>query len=85
MFLLLRFRLFFYILGKENLYKVIKDILADRKKNPPAEGEEAVIDMIMKYASSEEEAKADVLSYVIAGFHTSGLCKLLTCLMLIYC
>ena len=75
MSLLSRFRLLFYILGKENLYKMIKNILADRKKNPPAEGEEVVIDMIMKNASSEEEAEADVLTFIIGGFHTSGLCK----------
>ena len=52
----------------------MKKVLEDRRNNPPREEEERLfIDAVIDLDVSEEVRLADMVSTLIAGFHTTGL------------
>ena len=56
------------------MYSLIHQAMDLRKKNPPHAGEYLLIDALLESDFSTEVQLADALLYLVAGFHTTGLC-----------
>ena len=63
------------ILGLNVIHSQIKEVLKIRRNNPPPEDEKLLVDVALDSDLSEEEITADIVTYIVGGFHTSGLCE----------
>ncbi|XP_071812069.1 cytochrome P450 20A1-like [Apostichopus japonicus] len=57
-----------------NMRAMVKEIVQERKENPPKPHERAFIDLLMENEDIYDESKllAEATTYMVAGFHTSG-------------
>ena len=60
---------------KAVFYGIVKKIIASRKEISETSEELPFIDALLSAQFPESVAKADVVSYLIGGVHTSGYCE----------
>ncbi len=53
----------------------MKEAVNERRKNPAKGGEYLLIDALLESDLSEQVIIADAVSFLIGGFHTTGLSK----------
>lgn len=56
--------------GQKDLIELIKTMIRDRKANPPKQGEETLLDMIINYSNYEDLQHADALQFTTGGQYT---------------
>ncbi len=57
------------------MYSIMKKVADHRLENPPQPGDELVVDAILSLDLPEESKMSDMVSVMVAGFHTTGLCE----------
>ena len=57
------------------MYAVMREAIEKRRKNPPKDGEYLLIDALLESGLSNKVIEADALTFLIGGFHTTGLSK----------
>lgn len=65
-------RLKMFIEERQRLTVIAKHLLKIRKENPPRHGEELFIDLVLDFTDDEELQCDDIITYVVASYHTSG-------------
>ena len=56
------------------MQSIIKQALSHRRENPPSAGEHLVIDAVLEVNDDDPGIEvADMVTILIAGFHTTGL------------
>ncbi|XP_792896.3 cytochrome P450 20A1 [Strongylocentrotus purpuratus] len=58
--------------ARERMYATIQAVIKFRRSNPPSQDKEVFIDVLLKADYPPGRLQADLLTYVIGGFHTSG-------------
>ena len=64
-------------IGQKDLIQLIKTMIRDRKANPPNQGEETLLDMIINYSNYEDLQHADALQFTTGGQYTVEFSKFL--------
>ncbi|ELU05646.1 hypothetical protein CAPTEDRAFT_145552, partial [Capitella teleta] len=59
--------------NKKIMYDIMQKVLDDRRSNPPENDERCFVDALIDLDVSEDVKKSDMLTVLIAGFHTTGL------------
>ena len=54
---------------------MLRDAYNHRIKNPPGAGEYLAIDAVVELDLTEMTALNDLVSMIVGGFHTTGLCE----------
>ncbi|OWF40771.1 cytochrome P450 20A1-like [Mizuhopecten yessoensis] len=48
-------------------------VVKHRRDNPPIQGQELIIDLVIKYSDGDDELlNSDAITYIVGGFHTTG-------------
>lgn len=61
-----------FIIGVSKMRAITNKIVLDRKHSPPKEGGRLLIDEIIDIADSDQQINDLCLTYIVAGFHTTG-------------
>ena len=64
-----------YFTAKEEMYAVIREAIEKRRMSPPKDGEYLLIDALLESGLSSKIVEVDALTFLIGGFHTTGLSK----------
>ena len=64
-----------FSVDKDVLFNMVKRIIDVRKNSSDTSKDLPFIDALLSAQLPEEATQADVISYLIGGFHTSGYCK----------
>ena len=56
------------------MYSLIRQAIQLRKRNPPDANEYLLIDALLESDFSEEVKLSNAVTYMVGGFHTTGLC-----------
>ena len=60
---------------KQDLKKLVSQMIRDRKMNPPKPGDEVLLDYIISYSDDEGLQEADALEFSTAGQFVLEYCK----------
>lgn len=64
---------------KDTMYSIMEKVMEERRQNPPTSEEEKLfVDALMELDIADEVKKADMVTFLIGGFHNTGLCKIFT-------
>nr|XP_054767680.1 cytochrome P450 20A1-like [Lytechinus pictus] len=57
---------------RDRLYSTVQNVADQRKANPPSQDKEVFIDVLLKSDYPKSRLQADLITYIVGGFHTSG-------------
>ena len=60
---------FFLTTAKRYLKETVKQLIDDRKANPPNPGKEIMLDCVLSYSDDYERQIDDAVTFTIGGFH----------------